>query len=100
MPVKCNKKALVTCQDCEDAGKKCIAQTGNKEKCAKLGWNSKTEKCLKCPKDAPETCDDCIQMGNKCIEQVIFNNSYTWNLVLLSESESVPSTQSCKAPTS
>ena len=71
MPVKCNKKALVTCKDCEDAGKKCVKQTGNDEKCKSLGWDSKTEKCMKCP-DKVDKCDDCIQMGVKCISHVSF----------------------------
>ena len=77
MPVKCNKKAIVDCGDCEDAGKQCVRQSGNTEKCADLGWSSKTGKCLSCPKEPVKTCDDCIRMGNKCIEQV----SLMWTLL-------------------
>ena len=69
MPVKCNKKAIVDCGDCEDAGKQCVRQTGNTEKCAGLGWSSKTGKCSDCPR--PKNCQECLGIDAMCLKNKV-----------------------------
>ena len=75
MPVKCNKKAIVDCGDCEDAGKQCVRQTGNTEKCVNLGWSPKTEKCAPqpdCPRPAEiNDCQECLDIDAMCFKTKI-----------------------------
>ena len=74
MPVKCNKKALVTCEDCQDAGKQCVKQTENADKCAKLGWNPKKGCKTTPPPDCPEeikTCQDCLALPAMCFKKKV-----------------------------
>merc|ERR1712130_924256 len=70
-PTECAKDPK-NCRACVDMGSKVIKTCGLSMslKCAELGWNRKTGKCVeKCFTKIPKSCKDCEEIGIDCINK-------------------------------